>query len=297
MMSATSAKLPGDRLSFNPDGVVITERYHVFGADDVYESLSASGIPSQGAKWPSYSKARAVKIESEDLGTGGDRTHLVTVTYERSFVKASEPQVGDEAWTYETVDVGAHIDDAITTFSYPEGTAKDNGNSIGVEPDGSVKGVDIADTNGMLTITKYYDYLDVLDEMPTWNGLLKSVNDNAFKVIFPAYSLLFSGYKVEPSFDNSKPTKVDFSFVFNRNLTSADLTNFKDAAGDTIDIVQGKNGHDYISTARVQVENPAATTYEWRVQGVYVHRVYPENDFSAFNFEATLVVNDDIAGS
>lgn len=293
-MSATSAKLPGDRLSVNPEGFFIVERYHVFGADDVYESINADGIPGPGDAWPSISKARVTKIESEDIGTGEPRTHLITVTYERSYVKASEPQVGDEAWTYETMDVGAHVDYALSTTGYPEGVAKDNGNSIGVEPDGSVKGVDISDTNGALTITKYYDYDDMLTKLSVWNGLLKSVNQDAFKLVFQPYTLLFSGYRVDPSFDNDKPTKVDFSFIFNRNLTMADLTNFKDAAGNTISITNGKNGHDYISATKVQVENPLSTTYEWKTLGVYVHEVYPRGDFSLFGFAPTLVVNDDI---
>jgi hypothetical protein len=293
---ATVTQLPGDKMSQNPDGIVITRRYHVFGATGLIDAVNTAGIPAKGAAYPGSTKIRAVKIECEDLFVGGDRMHAVTVTYERSYVKASEPTAGDESWTYETTDIGAHIDTAFSTARYPA-TAPDHGNLINVQPDGSVAGIDISDYMGTLTITKWYDYDDVLSAMDTWESLVNTTNAAAFKVIFEANTLRFIGYRISPSFDNDRPTQVDFTFLRGKNLTAYDLPNYIDRDGNTISVTGGKNAHDAIGVVQVPVEDGAGLYYNMRVQGVYVYNVYDEGDFSLFDFEATLVVNDLVAGS
>lgn len=308
-------RLVGREYKVGQDAKSVTETYEVRGTDgdvaDVVAASTASGtnaaggttsIPSRGDQY-STTSMRAVELTVEEAGsTDGERRYVVTVTYARYRNRATEPQAGDERWRWSDRDENAHIEVAYSQTSYGE-TAAEVGNLIGVKGDGSIDGVDVLDTTGELEVTKWYAYEDVTaDLVSIWGALRKKTNAATFKTIFPAGSLQFLGYAIDPPMDTDEPTQVTFRFRYAPNLTAADLPTFSGMGGvgsagptETITITGGKTGHQYLWVQ--QGEIAAGTATETRVKGAYVATVYDSGDFEALGLEGSLVIDNDDDGS
>lgn len=294
MSNGTATMRPGERYSRTSEGRMVVRNYLISGADNAYLARNATGLPVIGDQYPDSSKLRVVKVDIEEQLSGMDRVHYATITYERSSAKASEPEIGDEYWTFSTNDTGAHIDNAFVTTRYPA-DATDTSNLIGAKPDGTVEGLDVQDTSGTLTITKYYDIDAVVSSIGDLDHYLKTVNSGTFKGVFPARTLLFTGYQITPSHDNDDPCPVVFTFEYRPNLTQYEIPDILDINDNPILVTGGMGGHDYIKIQ--QVEKAGTDKIQIRADVVRVHEVYQTSDFDGLGLAATLIVTDGEVGS
>lgn len=308
-------RAPGRPYKSGQDARTVTETYHVLatggeypdeesaaGASGLNDQGEAISIPTKGARYGDTTM-RAVELSVTDLGsTEGERLYQVVVNYARYRTKPTEPQAGDEKWSWSDRDENAHIETAYVQTAYGE-NAPEVGNLIGVKGDGTVDGVDVLDTVGELQVTKWYAYASVTaDLVAVWGALRKKVNAATYKTIFPAGSLLFLGFSIDPPLDTDEPTPVTFRFSYRPNLSSSDLPTFSGIGGigsggpsEFITVTGGKKGHEYLWVQQAEVAAGDAT--ETACKGVWVSQVYPTGDFETLGLEGSLVIDNDDDGS
>jgi hypothetical protein len=307
--------LEDDTASITDDSKTFIGKYRVRGARNAYLACIASGtnesggtttIPTRG------SRLNAFEYEEEDLivvdisakrqfavkKSGSlERTYIVTVTWARYKDRASDPKPGDEKWSWSDRDQNAHVKEAYDQDVYGE-KAPANKNLIGVRDDGTIEGVDVLDTNGELTVTKWYLYEEVTTDIVTlWGNMRKTVNDSTYKSLFPAGSLLFLGFSIEPPLSEEFPTQVTFRFAYSANRAGADLPTFQgmgqvgsDGPEEEITVTGGKLGHQYLWTLGGNSSN--GTVLERRVKGVYVATLYKTSDFDLLGLNGQLVIDN-----
>ena len=298
------------------DGVSYTRVYRVKGAESAYAAMTATGTQEDGSSGtiPARGYVHAgsnlvvtdIKAKREftrKSGSSTQRCYLVSVSYVRKLDRPSDPKDGDELWAWSDRDENEHMEICYSQASYGE-KAPTNERLVGCRDDGTIDGVDVLGSAGELTVTKWYDDPDDIASniVGTWGDMRKTTNDALWKGIFPAGSLLFLGFSIEPTLDDTRPSPVTFRFSYRQNLAVGDLPTFPGMGGEigsgdeeTISITGGKTGHQYMWV--LQGSKSDGTLMERRVKGVYVATVYRSSDFDDLGLLATLTVSNAGDGS
>jgi hypothetical protein len=295
------------RAGYDENGLNAEITYHVSGAEDEYQALTAEGIPEYGDPYPrdlgsGTTAARVSNLEAT-LTNGSDSGLNWTVTVKYSTGKVSggsgggaagrpaNPQPGDEWFSLSFTTETSHIQDARSQDAFGD-NAPDAGLSIGLNDAGDVTGCDVLTPTGTLEI---HHYLAPATITATWlaNAMacLGAMNESTWYGLLPG-DALFQGMSFGTQ--NDDVVEVVYSFGVRPFTAQEEIPEYIDAAGNQITVTNGKLGWQALWSwpmQKIEGGGSGGNTLSNCVRGVYVATVYPTNDFAA------LGLNNDMPAS
>jgi len=276
----------GQKYRETKNGGTATRVFFVENALSPFDAMFAEGIPIKGDPYEDkdfpfrtfFPRAQSVEVENMDTN---DDLHKVTVEYlferDDDTEEPSQPANGDEVYKYEPTTSSQRITQAIeqTRFGTVSHPPPKHLKAIGVT-ETEVEGVFVFDNTERLVVTQW---LFPVNYTPAFQDAVRLVRNTKNSVIWYGAAIgecLFMGMR-EVSV-NEDMVQIEFEFLISRNIAEGDLNDFEDVAGAPIPITGGKLGWDYLWA--INATDEAASPDRTYQRGVYLSKVYPENDFS-----------------